>query len=110
MGSVGPLGVGSRVLAEWQGSGTWWAGTISAGRDGAYTISFDDGTKQMLTTDRIEPLAWTIGSEVTCQGVVGQIVAHEPSGRTLRLEGADGAQTSFETGACYEERGMAAAD
>lgn len=96
------------MLAEWQGSGNWWAGTVSTGSDGAYTISFDDGTKEAMNADRIEPLAWGVGSELTCLGTNGRIASYEPSARTLQLEDANGSKTRFETGNCYEERGVVA--
>ncbi len=99
-------GIGSRVLAEWQGSGNWWVGTVSVGHHGLYTVSFDDGTKQALSADRIEPLTWGVGSPITCMGSAGRIVAYDPAERTLTIEGEDAVKTSYATGACYEERGV----
>ncbi len=105
MEPTGTVGIGSRVLAEWQGSGNWWVGTVSVGGDGLYTVSFDDGTKQALSAELIEPLAWGIGSPITCMGTSGRIVAYRPSERTLTIEGEDAAKTAFGTASCYEVRG-----
>lgn len=106
-GGSAPVQVGSRVLAEWQGAGNWWVGTVSVGRDGVYTVSFDDGTKEAMTVERIEPLTWGVGSQVTCLGTPGRIVSYQPGARTLELESAGGVKTPFGTGNCYEERGVA---
>lgn len=106
-GGSAPVRIGSRVLAEWQGSGNWWAGTVSVGHDGAYTVSFDDGTKEAMTADRIEPLAWGVGSQVTCLGTAGRIVSYQPGARTLQTEDAGGVKAAFGTGDCHEERGVA---
>lgn len=99
-----PIIEGSRVLGEWQDSDGWWAGTVSAVNNGVYSVAFDDGTSDDLSSEEIEPLRWRVGSKVTCGGYEGEIAAYQPGPRTLILSTADGMKAPMTTANCLENR------
>lgn len=100
------FGEGDRVLAEFQDSGTWWAGTVSSVHDDLYAIAFDDQTTDEVSADEIEPLTWKHGSTITCSGTVGVIAVIAPGPRTLTLQDAVGTKIETTTAPCYEYRGI----
>ena len=54
MAKPGMFTPGQKVQAEW--SGSWYGGKISeVGGDGRYLVTYDDGTTDWLTPDRIKP-------------------------------------------------------
>lgn len=111
-----PMSEGARILAEWEDTGIYWAGSVTSVTDGVIAVAFDDGTFADRRATQVRPLDWAIGSRVACSGVVGKIVAYVPAMRTLTVEAdesglqpEEGGKMAFTTGDCTDQRDAPAA-
>ncbi|MDP3405402.1 MAG: tudor domain-containing protein [Brevundimonas sp.] len=109
LGSAAPTSAGARVLAEWEETGIYWAGSVTGVSDGVIAVAFDDGTFADRRATQVRPLDWAVGSRLACAGVVGEIVAYVPATRALTLQTQEGGKLAFTTGDCTDQRDAPAA-
>lgn len=65
-GGGGGGGSGELVLANYRGSGAWFAGRV-AGRSGdSVTIAYLDGDRETVSANSVKPFDWQVGTRVDC--------------------------------------------
>ncbi|MEZ5462117.1 hypothetical protein [Dokdonella sp.] len=97
---------GDWVLGRWQGGQYWFPGVVQSRSGKNVTIIYDDGTRETLSTDRVRPYNWTLGSRVECRWAGGsdwyggKITGISKDGTQLDIHYDDGDRERIATGGC----------
>ena len=65
-GSAAAQTPGDWVLGNYQRSGYWFPGVVESTREGAVTIRYDDGDREIVGLQDVRPYNWMIGTRVEC--------------------------------------------
>ncbi|MBJ3783777.1 tudor domain-containing protein [Devosia sediminis] len=103
-GSALAQSAGDRVLANYQNTGYWFAGVIAEAAGKNYTIHYDDGDVETVSSRAIRPYNWAAGTRVDCNWkgagtwYPGTIAA--ANGKRLNIDYDDGDRETTQTAMC----------
>lgn len=97
---------GDWVLARWK-NGDYWYPAVVQGQKGVFvTITYDDGTKDVLAESLVKRYDWAVGSKIACvwasdgKYYAATITNMGNDGTTLIIRYTDGTVERTNTGKC----------
>ena len=106
-GSLAPVAAqtaGDWVLARYKGGAHWYPGILQSISGDRVVVTYDDGDRETLALNRVQPYNWKIGSRVECNfkqsgkwypGVISSL-----AGEALGVNYDDGDKERTKTGLC----------